>query len=206
MKIDEVIDLLKVNGFKEKKFIKKRVIYNQKERKQEIQEFNILEFEFVFVNEVETELYIVEEKDSLFTYEEIEEFNIKIAAFLTFLGNSPIKYNVNLVLLCPLNLKNLDEEDEREVRYILGHERNKYNCRKIFLDTANQNFEEELSILPSLPINVQIENLNIGYGGLLEQVKLALGEDLYQELNKFDEEIDIRSIVKHLNVKGEGNE
>ncbi|ACK91498.1 hypothetical protein IRV08_18230 [Bacillus cereus] len=205
MKSKEVIDLLKQNDFKEKVYVRSKVQYNSESRKLEKEEYNILEFDFIFINEKETELYIIEEKESLFTHEEIEVFNVKIAAFHTLMGNSPIKYNINLLLLCPLHLQNLDKEREASIRKILGHERDKYNCRKIFLDTANSNFEEELSILPSIPIDVEIKNTSIGYEGLLEKVKEVLGESLYTELNRLDEEINLHSVVQHLNVKDENN-
>ncbi|EPC8419161.1 hypothetical protein ACR3AO_001733 [Bacillus wiedmannii] len=206
MKSKEVIELLKKNKFKEKKYARNKLVYNSEKGNSETQEYNILEFDLIFINEKETELYIVEEKECLFTQEEIEAFNIKIAAFHTLMGNSSIRYNINLLLLCPLDLQNLDKEREASVRKILGYERDKYNCRKIFLDTANPNFEEELSILPSVPINVEINTLNIGYEGLLDQVKTILGKPLYKELNRLEEEIDIYSVVKYLNVKGEDNE
>ncbi|MGG3271492.1 ABC-three component system middle component 1 [Priestia aryabhattai] len=191
----KVNDYFVHHNFKEKKFyhpIKKSFVGEE--------EVDILPFNKIFISSDNNEIYIVEEKDSLFTTEEIDEMDGKILAFIQFLPNkNPIKYNINLLLLCPLP----SGEKTKEVQEILGYERSKYTCRKIFLDTSSQDFQQELSILPSFPLQVNLTLSERRISKLTTKVKEMVKQDLYHELLKEEEEIELEDILSLLEIKGD---
>ncbi|MEX3748195.1 hypothetical protein [Lysinibacillus xylanilyticus] len=199
MKIDIVSQFLKDHNFKEKEYTRTWSIINSQGEKEEMSR-NILPFDRVFVDNDEKEVYIIEEKSNYFTVEEINEMENDILAFIQFLSNKEsIKYNINLLLLCPLNAK----DNRKEITDLLSFERSKYTCRKIILNTANAEFEQELAILPSFPININ-DNLSQEKVDILnDRIKIVVDEAIFQELLKETDEIDLEEILNHLVIEGE---
>ncbi|MBY0029885.1 hypothetical protein ACQKJG_23225 [Priestia megaterium] len=187
------------NNFFERKFFQSKLFTNKdgiKERSQ----VDILPFDKVFISAEEKEIYIIEEKNSLFTKEEIDKMDEKILTFIQFLSNrDPIKYNINLLLLCPFPT----EKNTKEINMILGYERSKYTCRKIFLDTSNVEFQKELSILPSFPLEINLTLSDTKISSLSTRVKNIIDEDLYNELLKEEDQIELDDILNLVNVKGD---
>ncbi|MFB4165328.1 hypothetical protein ACE1TI_16345 [Alteribacillus sp. JSM 102045] len=199
MKLNEVTKVLENNGFKQKEFMINKSQYNSETEKYEHKQVSILDFKNIFTNKNETEIYLIEEKDQLFINEEVDEFEKRVAGFIAFLGNNPLKYNINLLLLCPLNLQRKGKKESEEINKLISYERNKYYCRKIFLDTANQNFEDEMSLIPSFPIKVNVEEVSKGYKGMSDAIKTIINKPLYKELIK--EEPNKEKVLESLGVQ-----
>ncbi|MFC9744202.1 hypothetical protein ACFVKC_40675, partial [Streptomyces noursei] len=105
MKIEEVCDYLRTNGYTEKTFLRNSTFLNSEGRRDK-KEVNILPFNQIFISQNQNEVYIVEEKESLFTPAELEKFDNLILTFIQFLSNKDvIKYNINLLLVCPFNTR-----------------------------------------------------------------------------------------------------
>lgn len=202
--IKEVVKKLRENNFEPTQFIETQSFYDFKEEKQVQEPVNILPFEHVYIDKNKVELYLLVEKKELFNEEEIKQFDKKISSFIAFLDyNDPIKYNINLILLCPLNLKT--HVTDSNTKKILAYERNKFNSRKIFLDTSNKNFHEELEILPSFPIDLGYEFKSDGYKGLVEDIKTIIPNELFEELSKEIDEINVNKISYFLEKKFMGD-
>ncbi len=109
----------------------------------------LLHFDTIFSDKYGREIYIIEEQnEKIFSKEAIYKIEENIKAFIySRPNNDGIRYNINLVLLCPIDKKTQEYND------IVNLERDKYTCRKIFLDTECSNIEEEMSILPFIPIS-----------------------------------------------------
>ncbi|MGP4080003.1 ABC-three component system middle component 1 [Pseudalkalibacillus sp. R45] len=195
MKIEIVLEFLKSNGFEEKKFNREFTKNNSED---------ILPFNNIFINRNETELYIIKEKSTYFTQEEIETFENNILAFIQLLPNrNPLKYNINLLLLCPLHTKGADKS---MVNFLVGLERNKYTCRKIVMDTAISNdmfIKNELSLLPSFPINIELTPYKSLRESLEEDVKTVVNQKLYNELIKWNEELNLDTVLNLLELREE---
>ncbi|WP_342503623.1 hypothetical protein [Lysinibacillus sp. FSL L8-0126] len=197
MKIDIVSQFLKDHNFKEKEYLRTWSIRNAQGEKEEISR-NILPFDRVFVDNNEKEIYIIEEKLNYFTVEDINKMENDILAFIQFLSNKDsIKYNINLLLLCPLNAA----DKTKEITNLLSFERSKYTCRKIILNTANADFEQELAILPSFPINLN-HNLSKEKVDLLnDRIKKVVDEAIFQELLREADEINLEEILNNLVIE-----
>jgi hypothetical protein len=196
MMFQEVCRLLENNGFKKKRFMHKKM-----NNSSEVVEMDLLEFDHIFISENETEVYIIEEKKELFKPTEVEQLEKRVAGFIPFLGNRPLKYNINLLLLCPLDLKRQGKSNE--IKKLISYERSKYFCRKIFLDTAvrnKQEKEEELSILPSFTMELNINEFSSGYEGITQKIKEVINDELYLELVKTDRQININNVLTYLNI------
>lgn len=149
-------------------------------------------FRHIFQDDKGRELYILEEKESMFTDRDLDRFHKEISGFITLSSNDVIKYNINLILLCPFG-KSLADKN-----IINKYENNKYICRKIFLNTLNDNLEEEINLLPLLRLNsnpiaideYEIKNSVIGI--------LSNSADFYEELKKDIKIIDINKIKELL--------
>ncbi|MDN4075852.1 ABC-three component system middle component 1 [Fictibacillus terranigra] len=201
MKLNTVKDYLHANGYSEKPFMKKSAIINS-EGKREISEINILPFKHIFISQSQKEVYILEEKECLFTSNELEKMDNLILTFIQFLSNKDaIKYNINLVLLCPFNKK----QDQKELQKMLGFERNKYTCRKIFLDTSSKDFSEEMAILPSFPLDVHLVLKSTQIDSLSNKIKEVMDDNLYSALLKDAEELTLNQVLVALNSKGEAH-
>jgi hypothetical protein len=191
MKLEIVQEFLKSRGYKKTKFYRKN---NE----------DILPIDIIFINRDETELYIIEEKEAPFNKEEIENIENDILAFIQLLPNrSPLKYNINLLLLCPFQSENVNKED---LNFLVGLERNKYTCRKIVLDTSCSNdifMKNELSLLPSFPIIVELTPSKSIRDNLAEEVRTVVKQDLYNELVKSNEDLYLEKILKLLEIKEE---
>jgi hypothetical protein len=165
---------------------------------------NILPFENIFINNDKTELYLIEEKEVPFNKEEIEVFENNILAFIQLLPNrSPLKYNINLILLCPLKTESVDKAD---VKFLVGLERNKYTCRKIVLDTSYSNeifIKKELSLLPSFPIRVDLPQSTSVRDRLAEEIKKVIPQNLYIELIKENEDMNMNTVLNLLEIREE---
>ncbi|WP_399632713.1 hypothetical protein [Sporosarcina sp. SG10008] len=197
LKIEIVSQFLKDHGFSEKEYIRTWTISNAEGKKEEMSR-NILPFSSVFVDNNEKEIYIIEEKSSHFTVEEINKMENDILTFIQFLSNKEsIKYNINLLLLCPLNA--IDKTEE--ITNLLSFERSKYTCRKIILNTANAEFNQELAILPSFPISINSDFSREKVGELKERIKEVVDETIYQELLKEKDEINLEEILNHLTIE-----
>lgn len=196
VKLAEVIHFFKINGFKETQFIRRSQV-------KESTDYSILPFNNILTNENRTELYILEERvNGVFNKNEIENFEKKIAAFIPFLSNhDPIKYNINLILLCPLHLEKKEDWRKTEIANVIGFERSKYTCRKIFLDTANKHFEDELSLIPSIPLHVHLKFSESDQHDLTLKAKEILSTHLYEELVKEKEDIFIGKILTLLRTE-----
>lgn len=197
LKIDIVSQFLKDHNFKEKEYLRTWSIRNAQGEKEEISR-NILPFDRVFVDNNEKEIYIIEEKLNYFTVEDINKMENDILAFIQFLSNKDsIKYNINLLLLCPLNAA----DKTKEITNLLSFERSKYTCRKIILNTANADFEQELAILPSFPINLN-HNLSKEKVDLLnDRIKKVVDEAIFQELLREADEINLEEILNNLVIE-----
>lgn len=172
------------------------IINAQGEKEEKVR--NILPFDRVFVDKDEKEIYIIEEKKSYFTVEAIDRMENDILAFIQFLSNKEsIKYNINLLLLCPLNAK----DKTKEITNLLSYERSKYTCRKIILNTANADFEQELAILPSFPIKINHKIPGEKKDLLNSRINKVVDKTIYQELLKETDEIDLEAILNHLVIK-----
>lgn len=195
MKLEIVKEFLKSNGYAEKKY--------NREYKNNFED--ILPFDNIFINRNENELYLIEEKRTPFTQEEIEAFENNILAFIQLLPNrNPLKYNINLLLLCPLHTESVDKSD---INFLVGLERNKYTCRKIVLDTSRSNdifIRNEISLLPSFPIKIELTASKTIRDSLIVEVKKVVNPNLYKELVKVDEDLNLTKILNLLELR-EGN-
>lgn len=203
MKLNDVINYLVNNGYFEKTYIR-NTSYLNKEGKRESKEVRILPFNHVFVSANNNEVYIIEEKEDLFTSKELEEMDNIILTFIQFLSNrDPIKYNINLVLLCPFETK----KNQKEFNYMLGYERSKYTSRKIFLNTSSKIFENELSILPSFPLDVHLTLKQTQIDSLTSKMKEVVSESLYNALLKDTiDDYTLNHILTSLNAGEAHNE
>jgi len=193
MRIEQVIHFFKSNGFSETQFTRRSL-------NNEAEEYSILHFDCVLTNADRSEIYILEEKsERMYTKSEIEGLEHKIAAFIPFLRNSdPIKYNINLMLLCPLHIKKHIDIHHGETASILGVERSKYTCRKIFLDTSSENFDDELSMIPSFPLRVDFKFSETEQYNLSRKVKEVLSDELLEELLKDKSELNLDLVTSLL--------
>lgn len=113
---------------------------------------DLLPFDSVFSDSYGKEIYIIEEQlEQMFSKEIIATIEDKVRAFIySRQNNDGIRYNINLILLCPIDKKS------QEYKEIVDLERNKYTCRKLFLNSKCSNYEDEMSILPFIPISSYI--------------------------------------------------
>ncbi|WLR60637.1 ABC-three component system middle component 1 [Guptibacillus hwajinpoensis] len=197
MKIELVSQFLKDHDYLEKKYLRTLAISNQEGEKEEVSR-NILPFPKVFTDSNEKEIYIIEEKSTHFLEDEINKMENDILAFIQFLSNrDSIKFNINLLLLCPLN----DSSNKEEITKLLSFERSKYTCRKIILNTAIENFEQELGILPSFPIKIAQNPSEEKVEELENKIKAIVDEGIYRELVNEADEVDIDEMRKYLVIE-----
>ncbi|EJR78560.1 hypothetical protein PDQ31_14410 [Bacillus cereus] len=195
MMLHKVIELLKQSGFQKKEYSSYKIIYNQETQEYEKEKISVLNFENVYVNITETELYILIEKEDVFTHQDIKSYEKKVFDFTIYLGNNPLRYNINLILLCPLELQNKSKRNVKEINEIINYERDKYHCRKIFIDVSNVDFEDELLILPSFPLKVSFSETMKGYDGVIQAIHEILPDHLYNELKQKENKPDIEKIL-----------
>jgi len=199
--LDKVVSLLKQHGF-----LHMDDVIDQK--------LNLLQgFKNVYFDSAKSEVYIVVDKNEVFLADEIEEYETQISGFITLFANDVLTYNVNLVLISPIGFYE-PHSTEKQLEYmalINRFERDKYFCRKIFLDKKSRGEKEidELSILPFNKITIE-ENTDYQDD---DESKLAeifkQNNALLIELTKPVSEINIE-LVQNLLInsedKGEKNE
>lgn len=206
--LKKVLNLLTLNGF-EKRQSKGR--YKKLGCTSRLQEqLQTLSFKHIYINTAETEMYILCESKEAFTEKEIKEYEREIASFVIMVGNRPLAYNINLVLLCPLNLKKNQLSVNSPISRLIDMERNRYYCRKIFLDTANRNSEEELVTLPFLPVKIELDISHLNYEKTAEKIQKVIPAELHKELIKKESNPNLQQVVKfleitRLNIEGDNN-
>lgn len=163
-------------------------------------------FEHVYFDANEREAYLLIEKANIFSPSEIDQLVDEIAGFITLRPNDILKYNINLVLLCPLQLYNNNAINESDPKYkILSYEKDRYFCRKFLLDTTNPNFEEEIDLLPFMPVDVDFNQVSQGYDGLIIEVKKLFDtEEFFGRLSDGSKPLKINEIGKYLIPEGHG--
>lgn len=116
-------------------------------------------FRDVYFDANQKEVYILVEKNESFSVEEIIEFETQISGFITIFADEVLAYNTNLILISPLGFYNSSSDIEKNdyMDLVNRYERDKFYCRKIFLDKSAQGkYEEsELSILPFVDISFE---------------------------------------------------
>jgi hypothetical protein len=190
-----IINFLESKQFYKKEFIEDVPTYI--ENKLIINKEKVLNFENCFVNLKESEMYIVVEKDCIFTNKEIVNFEVEILTFINFLNyESPLKYNINLVLLCPF-----ENHQKDEISRLISNERSKNICRKLVFNSSlsNEEIEKELVILPSFSLGFEIDIED----SIINQFQTELenvidNSKLYSELIKNLDEIDFLSVMNIL--------
>ncbi|UPM56376.1 hypothetical protein [Gottfriedia acidiceleris] len=207
--LKRVLKLLMENGFEKRKTISQIRKLGYLSRTQEL--LQLLSFKHIYINSKETEMYVICESKKIFIEEQIKEFEREIASFVIMLGNKPLAYNINLVLLCPLNLKKNHLSENNHISKLIDIERDKYNCRKFFLDTANRNFEEELDIIPSLALKIEVDSSNLSYEQTIQKIQEDMHPELFKELIKNEDTPDLQQVLQVLentisNIKDDKNE
>lgn len=156
-----------------------------------------LSFDNVYVNENNTEVYVVEKinLDDL-NKNKIEEYQEEILWFENFTENYFLKYNVNLVIVYD------GSQDIDEVRkYIEKYERDSNICKKIFLDI---NSDDSLCILPFSDIEILTfqENRNLDTRNKLKEI--IKSDELIRNLSKYDinDEYIENNIISILECEG----
>jgi hypothetical protein len=121
------------------------------------------------------EAYLIKKYDYEPDVNEIESLEDIIYDFLIKLPNSSeLKYNTNLLICHSFN--------EKPRAVIL--ERDKYTCRKFFINTQNiEMLNDDLKILPFVDINLEREN-ELNDISLSEILKQHLGEENYNILSR----------------------
>ncbi|MBD3917585.1 hypothetical protein H8B09_02375 [Paenibacillus sp. PR3] len=153
----------------------------------------------VYLNKQENEMYIVKSKDEPMALDEVQIIINKIAGFTLLFPNISLSYNINLVLICPLNKKQVDNELLDGINR-LNIERNKYYCRKFVLNSSAKNTDEEIDILPIRAISLHIKEQFNGYDGLNRNVSNVLGDAMFEELSK-PERPELDQILKFLEIE-----
>jgi len=156
---DEVINILKIHQFVEYK----PTLKNANTQSEKL----LLDFDEVYSNG--KEIYIVlENLEESFSDEQIRAYEDKVNSFLyTLSNNDGIKYNINLIMICPLN-ENIN---------ILNFERDKYICRKTFLNSQAENFMDEIKLLPFIPISSIIEDFETDLSREMEFLEEITGNN-----------------------------
>jgi hypothetical protein len=198
-----VAEKLSQSGY-EPKIFEKLITRRATEGKEFVEKISLLpSFDHVYVDAEEKEAYILVEKDSIFSNEEIQQYVDEIVGFIALRPNETLKYNVNLIMVCPLNLKNKENYNYDPAYQIMSYEKDRYFFRKIFIDACNPNIEEEINILPFMPITVDFNAISAGYEGIAAEVKSVLGhEELFTNLGKRDVSPQLDAIIELLRLEG----
>jgi hypothetical protein len=163
-------------------------------------------FEHVYTDSAEKEAYIIVEKDYIFSNDEIRQYVDEIVGFIALRPNEPLKYNVNLIIVCPLNLKNKENYNDDPTYQIMAYEKDRYFFRKIFVDSLNPNVEEEINILPFIPITVDFNAISAGYEGLATKVKAILGyEELFINLSNSESPPNLDAVIEMVKLEGKNS-
>lgn len=102
------------------------------------------------------------------------------------------------MLLCPLHIKQSNNTSKEKTASIIGVERSKQTCRKIFLDTSSDNFDDELSMIPSFPLRVDFKFAESEQSNLSFKIKEVLSDELTKELSKENSKVDLDKITSLL--------
>ena len=200
MKLDSICEILNQNGYFMKKFTK--FISKGINSKIFLTDYKTLDFDNVLSNENDTELYIIEEKaNDAFSFEDIYAMEKRISSFIfTRPNKDSLKYNINLILICPIK--------EMDRKLVITLERNKYYCRKIFINSLleGQDFENELNVLPFLPISHSVPFYELSsIPNVLEEVKSKINDNKIFELLSSEEEINLNELNEAILSSGKGD-
>lgn len=197
--LQQLISLLENNEYYRMSFIQKLPKYDIGKNKYEMKYLNILNFEYVFSDKENKEVFIIQEKNKIYTKDEIKRYEEEVASFINFYPNNSLKFNITMVLLAPLNLeKKKSKKVSSDVLELLSSEKDKYFCKKIVLDSKNNNIDEELSILPLVPINISVSDKSSGYNGITLKLKEFINDSVFNELIKIQSIPDLQIIEKNL--------
>ncbi|OMD41115.1 hypothetical protein [Paenibacillus odorifer] len=197
--LDHLSTLFEENGFSRMSFIQKLPYYDIELKKHSMKFTDILKFDCIYADQEIREVFVIASKlKSVFTQEEIKNCEQEIANFINFHPSNSLRFNITLILLCPLNFTKKMKKIPADILDVLGSEKDKYFCKKIFLDSTNPNAEEELSILPLVPINISVKDKANGYSGITLKLKEFMNDELFKELTKIEDEPDIEIIEKNL--------
>ena len=153
----------------------------------------------VYLNQKENEMYVVKGNDEPISLDEVQSCVDKIAGFTLLFPNLALSYNVNLVIICPLNNQKVKNKLLNQSNR-LNIERDKYYCRKFVLNSITKDVNEELDILPIRPVSLHIKEKFNGYEGLNERVLNVLGEVLFKELSR-SEKLDLDDLLKLIEIE-----
>lgn len=180
-------------------------------------EMLLSQFEDVYFDKQQREMYIICEKQKFdFTEESltnyIDQMETIISGFISIYADNVLSYNVNLVLLLPIGLyEEKPEYLEYRVTLISNYERDKYSCRKIFIDStakSEEEIERELNMLPFLRINSKQDSEPDNVEQKIKEI-LFNNEEFYNEMIKEDmidfDKID-KIILSKLDLGEESNE
>ncbi|AIQ34699.1 hypothetical protein R50345_08790 [Paenibacillus sp. FSL R5-0345] len=197
--LEQLISMLENNGYYRMSYIQRLPKYDKDNNKYEMKYLNILNFDYVFSDKENKEVFIIQEKNKIYTKDEIKRYEEEVASFINFNPHNSLKFNITMVLLAPLYLQmKKSKKVSFEVLELLSSEKDKYFCKKIVLDSKNSNFEEELSILPLVPINISVKDKSNGYNGITLKLKEFINESVFNELIKTQSIPDLQAIEKNL--------
>ncbi|MBV4418926.1 hypothetical protein KM800_06195 [Clostridium tyrobutyricum] len=149
------------------------------------------EFDNIFSNKEKTEAYIIISED--ISEKIMKKYETEILWFQNcYRDNEALIYNINLIIL--YDNKRLNQEMSN---LIFKYERDTHICRKIFINSDSELGELELDVLPFKPLK------KIEFKGQEEQLRNKItsiigGQDIYYELLKPYEELDIKTIRNKL--------
>lgn len=186
--IIQVKEYLQENGFSS--------INDESRYKKYIEELGLND---VYLNQKENEMYVVKGNDEPISLDEVQSCVDKIAGFTLLFPNLALSYNVNLVIICPLNNQKVKNKLLNQSNR-LNIERDKYYCRKFVLNSITKDVNEELDILPIRPVSLHIKEKFNGYEGLNERVLNVLGEVLFKELSR-SEKLDLDDLLKLIEIE-----
>lgn len=189
MKLNYVAEILSSFGFTAQEFSKTKITEDGQVK------YKVLDFKNVYSDKLQRELYIlVENLDRIFNKEEIDDFQKKVARFIySRPNNDALKFNINLVLICPFG---------EDISQVVSLERDKYYCRKIFINsgvTSEEDFMREVYTLPSIPISKILKGFALNNVSGMDHIikKVIENEDLLNILCS-DDEIQLEKIEKEL--------
>jgi hypothetical protein len=179
MMLEKIQEMLLNNGY-----VKKEIyMYENNEKIR-------FDFENVYINEQETEMYIL--INSYLSDERIISYHNQILCFQNWCNNDILIYNINLILIYE------NSGESRELRdLIYKFEKDGHLCRKIFIDSKSKLVDLELDILPFKPLGVvqfssQVESLKKNIISLLGSV------EMYNKLLIDKKNLDIDGIIQNL--------
>lgn len=148
-----------------------------------------LNFDNIYVNSDETEMYILVE--NYISESNIKNYHDEILFFQNWYNNEILIYNINLILIYENNSSN------QELRnLIFKYEKDTHLCRKIFIDSKSELNDLEFDILPFRPLGAV--NISNQTEQLKKNIISMLGNiEIYNQLVIDYKEINIDEIKKN---------